>query len=167
MKMWACILSGLAAASLLLSACAGRDPNPVEMTKATDTILSCPLIRAEMEGNTSRARTLLKAAEDADSNNAALVVTGIILFPPLMFLMDLSEADKIELEALQNRNTYLAKVASDKDCGFDFPPTLEEADRRERMKRIKEAETTGATPKCADVGGYEAYMQDTGRVCEI
>lgn len=146
-------------------ACAGRTPNPTEVSKPMDAMLNCPLIMAEMSGNTSRARTLLRQQDDTDSDNVALAVTGLILFWPALFFMDLSEADRVEMEALQDRNQYLATLAAHKDCGFELPKTVEEADRLERKRRIEEAEASGDKPKCADVGGYESYMRETGRVC--
>ncbi len=157
----------LSALCLLVAACAGRTPNPVEVSQPTDGLLSCPLILAEISGNTSRARTLLRQQDDADSDNAALAVTGALLFWPALFFMDLSEADKIEMEALQDRNKYLGTLATQKSCEFDLPTTVEEADQRDLKKRIEEAESSGAPPKCVDVGGYETYMEKTGRVCQL
>lgn len=109
----------------------------------------------------------MRQQDDADSDNVALAVTGTILFWPALFFMDLSDADKIEMEALQDRNQYLAILAAQKGCKFDMPTTVKEADERALKKRIDEAESAGAAPKCTDVGGYEVYMERTSRVCEI
>jgi len=34
-------------------------------------------------------------------------------------------------------------------------------------RAIKRAQETGKTPRCSEVGGYEAYMKKTGKVCML
>ena len=71
------------------------------------------------------------------------------------------------MRALRDRNLHLINLMRQKECGALPPTTPVEADRRDRVKRAKEAEKTGKQPDCADVGGYEKYYKDTGRVCRI
>lgn len=51
--------------------------------------------------------------QEQGRGNAALAVTGMLLFWPALFFTDLSEADKVELEALRQRRNSLARLCKD------------------------------------------------------
>jgi hypothetical protein len=61
-----------------------------------------------------------QTVQNRDGGNAALMVTGMLLFFPALFFMDLSEADKVELEALRQRRNSLVRICADRDCGFEL-----------------------------------------------
>jgi hypothetical protein len=46
------------AVGLALSACAGRDPQPVASVQAQDAYADCTMIRAEIEANNAKAKEL-------------------------------------------------------------------------------------------------------------
>ena len=161
------VIAGLATAALALSACAGREARPVQTVRATDGQLSCELMESEITSNIRTARALAKQKEETKGKNVAAATIGILLFPPLLFAMDLKEAEKAEILALRDRNLHLRRVMTQKGCTNIPPASPAEQDKMTRQARAKEAERSGKPPRCADVGGYEKYMKDTGKVCQI
>jgi len=161
------LVSAALSGALLVSACAGREARPIDTVKATDGQMSCQLMIAEVQANNSRARSLIKEKNDSEGKNVAVAVVGAILFWPALFAMDLKKTEEIEMRALHDRNRHLVNLMGQKQC-VNLPPTSPaEADRKNRLKRAKEAQKTGAQPDCADVGGYETYYKETGNVCRI
>lgn len=156
------------AAAAFLAGCGGRDAHPVATVQPTDSMLSCELMYAEIAANNERARSLAREKSDAEGENVALGVAGAVLFWPALFFMDLSNAEQVEMDALRARNQYLGTRMVAEDCGETPPLTATDAEEMERQKRIEAAEVAGGPPpKCSDVGGYEAYKRDTGRICAL
>ncbi len=167
MKSTSIVVASLAIAALILSACAGREARPMQSTKATDAQLSCELMAGEMKSNIQMARALAKEKEQTTSKNVAVAAIGVLFFPPLLFAMNLKEAEKTEMLALRDRNLHLRRLMTQKRCTNIPPASPAEQDQMMRQERAKEAERTGTQPLCADVGGYEKYMKDTGKVCKV
>jgi hypothetical protein len=65
---------------LALSACAGRDPQPIATAQMQDAYSDCTMIRAEIEGNKSEGQVARRRAGPKDRNVAAGVV-GIVIWP--------------------------------------------------------------------------------------
>ena len=167
-KPFAALTIGAIAAATLIGGCAGRDPNPVQTVKATDGMLNCQFMLAEINANNTRARSLAKQASDKQGKNVALGVVGVVLFWPALFAMDLKDAEKQEIAALRDRNNYLANLMLQKKCAMATPPlSPEKEDQVVRHQRANKAKAAGKKPKCADVGGYEKYMKETGEVCTL
>ncbi len=167
MKSTSIVVTSLAIAALILSACAGREARPMQSTKATDAQLSCELMAGEMKSNIQMARALAKEMEETTGKNVAAAAVGVLIFPPLLLLMNLKEAEKTEMLALRDRNLHLRRLMTQKGCTNIPPASPAEQDQILRQERAKEAERTGTQPRCADVGGYEKYMKDTGKVCKV
>ena len=49
-------LAATAAATLMVAACAGRAPAPVQTVQVKDTVMDCTAINAELAADTGRAR---------------------------------------------------------------------------------------------------------------
>ena len=68
-----------------------------------------------MEDLDVRARRLMSEEAEKTGENVAWGVAGF-LFIPLFLGLDLSDAERIEAEAMQDRHRYLTRVAHKKGC---------------------------------------------------
>ena len=101
---------------LILSACAGRSPDPIEVQQSADRSLSCPMIEAEMAGNKARVRSLEKEDNEARDMNITVGALAAGLFPPAIVVTDVSDAQEVEIGALHDRNTHLETMRIQKGC---------------------------------------------------
>lgn len=99
---------------LLLSSCAGRDAQPVQVVRSTDMQLSCSQLDQEQLIIDGDARRLAGKA-DKTVKNASLAAAGAFLLVPYFFI-DLSEAEAIELNALRARYMRLERLKEIKSC---------------------------------------------------
>ena len=109
---------------MLAVACAGREPMPVMVYQAGDKDRACEVLANESDSIESAIEKLLTESAKTDETNTALGVTGVFLLVPLFF-MDLSDADRIEVNALRLRYNHLLQVADTKGCHFarvEIPP---------------------------------------------
>jgi hypothetical protein len=97
----------------LLTACAGRDAKPVAMMSPYDRDLSCEQIEAEIQNNEAKAQQLAEEDNSAHNSNVAIGVVGALLFWPALFALDVSDAERVEIEALHDRNMHLATLQRD------------------------------------------------------
>jgi hypothetical protein len=97
----------------LLSACAGRAPQPVATAQLHDTAMSCQQIQAEIATNNSKIQDIASERSGKVAQNVAAGVGGF-LFPPAWFLMDLQGRPGIETRALQDRNNALGFMATER-----------------------------------------------------
>ena len=104
---------------VFLASCGGRTANPVAQYQYGDESKSCGALRMEMSQIQADIQRKISAEENTTGKNVALGVTGVFFIVPLFF-MDLSDADKTEMEALRNRYNALARIAADKGCGFGY-----------------------------------------------
>lgn len=100
----------------LLAACAGRPANPVMVDQVGDNRKSCASIETEMKFIETELRRLIPET-DKTGKNVALGVAGALFIVPLFF-MDLSESEKIEVNAYRQRYNRLNILAIDKNCEF-------------------------------------------------
>ena len=110
------------AAGLALSACAGRDPQPVASVQPQDVYADCTMIRAEIEANNSKMTEL---ADERGWKVTQNVVTGLAGFvvPVLWFGMDWKGAVDKDAAALQARQQYLTTLAEQRCQPGYRPPT--------------------------------------------
>ena len=109
-------LAVVVTAALLTAACAGRDPNPVPAMQSYDKDMDCEDIAFEIENNNKRIKATVQELEDTKGENVAWGVVGVVLFWPALFAMDLSDAEVIEIRALQDRNQNLTRIGHKSDC---------------------------------------------------
>ena len=102
----------LLGASLLLSACAGRDAMPVTVSNAQDSTMNCQMIQAEMEANNNTLRELSSEKGLKVAQNVGAGVLGFFTFGLTWFAMDFKNAASTDSLALQNRNRYLGALAA-------------------------------------------------------
>jgi hypothetical protein len=108
------------AVGLALSACAGRDPQPVASVQPQDVYADCTMIRAEIEANNAKMTELANERGWKVTQN---VVTGLAGFfvPVLWFGMDWKGAVDKDAAALQARQQYLTTLAEQR-CAAPPPP---------------------------------------------
>lgn len=108
----------IAAASLLLFlvACAGRPANPVQVDQVGDSRRSCAAIETEMKGIQTEIARLVPET-DKTGKNVGLGIAGAFLIVPLFF-MDLTESEKIEVNAYRQRYNRLSIISTEKKCTF-------------------------------------------------
>ncbi len=107
---------------LALSACAGRDPQPIATVQAQDTYSDCTMIRAEIEGNNQKARQLADEQGLKVAQNVAAGVVGVVIWP-VWFAMDSKGAAGTEATALQARQQFLTTLATQR-CAPGYRPPL-------------------------------------------
>ena len=99
---------------IILSACAGRTPNPTMVVRRGDENLSCQYMISEMSEIEAKIQRLLPDSQKT-GKNVALGATGAFLIVPLFF-MDFSDAEKMEVESYQARYNHLSRLYNDKKC---------------------------------------------------
>jgi hypothetical protein len=106
---------------LLITSCAGRQAQPVQVVRSSDLQLSCANLDQEQLVLDSEARKLA-GETDKTAKNASLAVAGVFLIVPYFFI-DLSEAEEIELNALRARYMRLQRLKEMKSCAGELPDT--------------------------------------------
>jgi hypothetical protein len=110
------------AVGLALSACAGRDPEPIASVQPQDVYSDCTMIRAEIESNNIKIKEL---ADERGWKVTQNVVTGLAGFvvPVIWFGMDWKGAVDKDAAALQARQQYLTTLAEQRcQPGYRPPP---------------------------------------------
>ena len=100
----------IAVSLLILTSCAGRAPNPVPVTEAKNSTMTCEAIHAEIAANTSQIAKLGSEQGAKAAQNVAAGIAGLIIWP-LWFAMDFQGAATKEIDALEARNSYLGQRA--------------------------------------------------------
>lgn len=129
----------LTIASLALSACAGRKPNPVAEIQNGDATLNCRQLAQEISVNNQAILGLLDEKKKKQGNNAAAGVVGAVVFFPALFFLDLKGATGEEARAYQRRNAGLVQRYRSKNCKPAIKTLTEQ--QAEAAKAKKEAET--------------------------
>lgn len=111
----------LLACGLLLSACAGRTPNPVPLHQPGDESLSCNALKLELMNNQTKITNLIPQ-QDKMGKNILLGVAGAFVIVP-WFFMDFSDAERVEIQSYQLRDNWLRTLYSKKKCGA-LPPAI-------------------------------------------
>ncbi|MGE6785891.1 hypothetical protein ACQKGL_25545 [Ensifer adhaerens] len=102
---------------IVLAGCGGREAKPVLATNPTDSAFDCAGISREFAANERQILATLKERSQAQGKNIILGATGVILFFPALFFMDPKSPEKVEIDALRNRNKVLEDIARTKKCG--------------------------------------------------
>ncbi|MDH5748882.1 MAG: hypothetical protein OEY85_06190 [Rhodospirillales bacterium] len=111
------------ASIFLITACAGREPMPVQTAAGADYDRSCKSLEVEYISNNNSARSKIAANKSSDEGDVALGVVGVVLFWPVLFAMDTKNANGVEGNALLDRNDHLRTIADSKECNVSaWPP---------------------------------------------
>ena len=105
------VLSGL-----LVAGCAGRQAHPVALDQQGDNQRSCASIELEMSQIQTAVQRLIPES-DKLGKNVALGIAGSFVFFPWLF-MDLTESERVEINAYQQRYNKLMILATQKKCSF-------------------------------------------------
>ena len=114
-KILAAILMAFAVIVLPLSGCAGKTANPIATKHPGDKTMDCEDIEAEMHDLDTRARRLLGEQSSKTGKNVALGIAGWFFLIP-WFFMDLSDAERQEAQAMQDRGRHLLRLYNKKNC---------------------------------------------------
>lgn len=98
---------------LAIAGCAGRASNPVNVTNTFDSKLSCQHLLGEFENNGKRLAELR-----GESSNKVSYNLGYMALNPLagVFLLDLSDTQKVEAQAIYDRSVMLVDLMKKKSC---------------------------------------------------
>ena len=107
------VIAAVATASLILCACAGRDPQPVATVQVQNSSASCAQITGEIEANNIKVKELADEQGLKVGQNVAAGVAGVFVWP-LLFAMDFKGAASKEVAALQARQQYLTTLAQER-----------------------------------------------------
>ncbi len=105
------------AAGMLVAGCGGREPHPVASIRSADGTLDCAAVSREYAANERQIVSTVKERGEAEGKNIILGATGVLLFWPALFFMDPKSPEKVEIDALRNRNLVLEDIARRKGCG--------------------------------------------------
>jgi hypothetical protein len=108
--------AALISCASVLTGCGGREAHPIAATNVSDSSLDCGAIRREFEANERHILATVKERSQAQGKNVILGATGILLFWPALFFMDPKSPEKIEIDALRNRNSVLGELARSRGC---------------------------------------------------
>lgn len=100
----------------VLAGCAGRTANPVMVHQTNDLGKSCPVLQSELINIENNIQRLVPETKKG-GKNIALGVAGLVAWPAWLF-MDLSSAEKEEINAYKQRHDYLSSIAREKQCDF-------------------------------------------------
>jgi hypothetical protein len=100
-----------------IQGCAGRAARPVKVTQSGDVKKSCEVLKIEMRKYRRNIQKRIPPIKAADKKRTLLMLSGGLLIVPWFFL-DLSDADKIEANAVRARHNYLADRAKKLKCRF-------------------------------------------------
>jgi hypothetical protein len=110
------------AVGLVLSACAGRDPQPIATVQPQDAYSDCAMITAEIDANNLKFKELADEQGLKVGQNIAAGVVGLVVWP-LWFAMDFKGAASKDVVALQARQQYLTALATER-CHRAPPPYI-------------------------------------------
>src|SRR6516165_5882613 len=104
------LVAATTATTLMVTACAGRAPAPVQTVQMKDNTMDCTAINAEIAANTAHQGELGSEKGGKVAQNVAAGVAGLIIWP-LWFAMDFQGAADTESRALDARDQYLSTLA--------------------------------------------------------
>ena len=105
----------LLAAAVVLTACAGRSPQPVAVVQPQDRYMDCAAIEAEILANNKTVQGLASDEGGKVAQNVAAGVVGLFIWP-VWFAMDFQGTAGKEEAALESRQQYLAVLAEQRNC---------------------------------------------------
>ena len=104
------------ACSTVLAGCGGREAKPISVTNHTDSSLDCASVEREFNANERQIISTAEERQNAQAKNAILTATGVVLFFPALFFIDPKSPERVEIDALRNRNNVLVDLAKSKKC---------------------------------------------------
>lgn len=108
----------------LATSCAGvlRSADPVDPYEYGDEQKTCEELKVELDLSKERLEKLDNLRNAKIVKNAVFGTTGALLFFPLLFLMDVSDVDVINIRAEESRYESLSEITGHKSCDFEVEP---------------------------------------------
>jgi len=102
-----------------MASCAGAPPAPITVSKASDKFLNCDQISSQIQTITREVNELSRKENSKQKSNYGLAAAGTFLIVPFFF-MNLTESEKVELNAARGRYFALERMARERNCaGFE------------------------------------------------
>lgn len=136
--------SAVVLSALIVTGCAGREANPVQVIQEGDAKLSCSELRQEIEISSQTMSRLIGDQKDIQGKNTAAVVVGAVVFFPALFFMNLKGAAREEAKALQDRINGLAERHNAKGCKPAIQITTAEEAKAAKQAAAEAAEAESA-----------------------
>ncbi len=111
----------LCLAIMFLVNCGGRAANPVMVQQYGDEKKACEHLKNNLIFIEKELGRLIPKTKKT-GKNVALGVAGILFIGIPWFFIDMSKAEKAEVNAFRQRYNHLLVIAAKKDCGFDTEP---------------------------------------------
>ena len=138
------ITASILIAAIALMGCAGRAANPVLQDQVGDNQKSCDTLQTEMSGIQSQIQKLVPES-DKTSKNVGLGIGGFFLLGIPWFFMDLTDAEKAEINAYNMRYNKLLTIATQKKCQFlAVTPDTPETPANNSVKSVPSNSTSPA-----------------------
>ena len=138
------ITASILIATIALMGCAGRAANPVLQDQVGDNQKSCDTLQTEMTGIQSQIQKLVPES-DKTSKNVGLGIGGFFLLGIPWFFMDLTDAEKAEINAYNMRYNKLLTIATQKKCQFlAVTPDAPDAPANNSVKSVPSNATSPA-----------------------
>lgn len=130
--------------TIALMGCAGRAANPVIQDQIGDNQKNCDTLQVEMAGIQTQIQALIPQS-DKTGKNVGLGIGGLFLLGIPWFFMDLTEAEKNEINAYNARYNRLQTIAAQKKCSFLVAtPDAPEAPTNKSVKQVPSDATSPA-----------------------
>ena len=108
-------ISGIIILALLSSCANGRATNNIKVTNVSDINLSCDELLSEIDSISLKVIELTEEESTKDKKNKGLQVAGAFFLFPVLF-MDLTDSERVEINAYRARYFHLTKLVKDKSC---------------------------------------------------
>jgi len=103
----------------VLTACAGKEPDPIMVTRPGDAQKHCDVLVYDVENLEYQIHEVLpETKKNKTLKNVGYGVAGFYTFFIPWLLIDFSNAEAKEYEALRMRHNHLANIAIDKGCNI-------------------------------------------------
>lgn len=145
--------------SVALMGCAGRAANPVIQDQIGDNQKNCDTLQTEMAGIQTQIQALIPQS-DKTGKNVGLGIGGLFLLGIPWFFMDLTDAEKNEINAYNARYNRLQTIAAQKKCPFlaVSPDTPESANKPTSSKTA--APTTNSSMPASNLPNPAKKLED-------
>ena len=98
----------------------GRSAQPITVAQSGDAKKTCKALRKETQQILRKIHKMVPKIKKKDRNRTLLIMPGVFLIIPLFFV-DLSDAEKVETNALRERYNYLSTLVGRRNCRFKAP----------------------------------------------
>ncbi len=134
------ISTAILASVLFVTACGGRTADPVMIMRPGDEGKDCKLLTYDIENIEFEIYKLLPETKDKTLKNVGYGVAGLYTFFIPWLLIDFTNSESKEYEALRARHNHLANIAKGKGCDITPRkyPSLEDVKKDyDIFKRLK------------------------------